>query len=92
MAKTVLTKEQYDLLISTYKDKRTYAAAARAVGISAAVATRIIKEYLEGHDADEEETASGAPLQYNGPAPKANPDFEDVYYCFWSSMKEKTND
>lgn len=92
MAKTVLTKEQYDLLISTYKDKRTYAAAARAVGISAAVATRIIKEYLEGHNAEEEEMIDGALLQYNGPAPKANPEFEDVYYCFWSSMKERADD
>ena len=92
MAKTVLTKEQYDLLISTYKDKRTYAAAARTVGISAAVATRIIKEYLEGHDAGEEETASGMSLQYNGPAPKVKPEFKDIYYCFWNSIKEKVDD
>lgn len=92
MAKTVLAKEQYDLLISTYQDKRTYAAAARAVGISAAVATRIIKEYLDGHGANEEEVVNGALLQYNGPTPKANPDFKDVYYCFWNSMKEKIDD
>ena len=38
MTKTVLQKEQYDLLIRTYNEKGTYAAAARAVGISSSVA------------------------------------------------------
>lgn len=82
MAKTVLSKEQLDLLLSVYNTEGTYAAAARAVGISSAVATRIIKEYKETHQSTETENNS-APLEYNGPAPKENPDFNDVHYCFW---------
>ena len=43
--KTILTQEQLDLLLSTYKEKGTFAAAGRAVGISSAVAKRIISEH-----------------------------------------------
>lgn len=83
MAKTVLTKEQLDLLLSTYNQVGTYAAAGRAVGISSPVATRIIKEYKEAHPDDVDESVE--PISYNGPAPKSQPDFNDVHYCFWNA-------
>lgn len=82
MAKTVLTKEQLDLLLSVYNSEGTYAAAGRAVGVSSAVATRIIKEYKEAHQTTELESES-APLEYNGPAPKEIPDYNEIHYCFW---------
>lgn len=83
MAKTVLTKEQLDLLLSTYNQVGTYAAAGRAVGISGPVATRIIKEYKEAHPDNVDESVE--PISYNGPAPKTQPDFNDVRYCFWNA-------
>lgn len=83
MAKTVLQKEQYDLLIRTYNEKGTYAAAARVVGISSSVATRIIKEFLESGVSLEEEPQEI--LAYSGPQPKENPEYNDIYYCLWNS-------
>lgn len=66
--KIELTKEQLDLLLSVYDEKKTYAAAARAVGISSPVATRIIKEHLTAKA--EEATI---PTEYNGPQPPEYP-------------------
>lgn len=83
MAKTVLSKEQLDLLLSTYNQVGTYAAAGRAVGISGSVATRIIKEYKEAHPDGIDESVES--ISYNGPAPKPLPVFEDVHYCFWNA-------
>ena len=71
MAKTVLQKEQYDLLIRTYN------------GISSSVATRIIKEFLESGVSLEEEPKEI--LAYSGPQPKENPEYNDIYYCLWNS-------
>ena len=75
MAKTILTQEQLDLLLSVYNDKGTFAAAGRAVGVSAAVAKRIIGEHI--NDTPAEET----PTVYTGPEPKENPTRNDIWYA-----------
>lgn len=77
MAKTILTQEQLDLLLSVYNDKGTFAAAGRAVGVSAAVAKRIIGEH-------QNETPIDAPASYIGPEPKENPTRNDIWHAFVS--------
>ena len=76
MAKTILTQEQLDLLLSVYNDKGTFAAAGRAVGVSAAVAKRIISEHQ--NDAPTE----SVPTTYAGPSPKENPTRNDMRSAF----------
>lgn len=60
--KTILEKEQLDLLLSTYKEVGTFAAAGRAVGISGAVAKRIIGEHMNF-----EESKVETVTEYSGP-------------------------
>lgn len=75
MAKTILTREQLDLLLSVYKEKKTFAAAGRAVSVSAAVAKRIISEHQNEIHVD-------VPVSYTGPEPKENPTKNDIWYVF----------
>lgn len=71
--KTELTEEQLDLLLSTYAKTKTYAAAARAVGITAAIATRIIKENIK-----QKKEIAAVPKTYESVQPKEFPDFADL--------------
>lgn len=75
--KTILTQEQLDLLLSTYKEKGTFAAAGRAVGVSAAVAKRIIGEH-----ADVDSSTESVPAVYTGPLPKKYPTKNDMWAAF----------
>lgn len=77
--KTILEKEQLELLLSTYKEVGTFAAAGRAVGISSAVAKRIIGEHLK----DESNSTPSVPITYNGPAPLENPTRENIWYALY---------
>lgn len=79
--KTILTQEQLDLLLSTYKEKGTFAAAGRAVNVSAAVAKRIVSEHM--NDIPSEST----PVAYTGPAPKENPTKNDIWSAFNKSKE-----
>lgn len=74
--KTILTQEQLDLLLSTYKEKGTFAAAGRSVGISSAVAKRIVSEHQNDVPAED------IPTVYTGPTPKENPTRSDIWNAF----------
>lgn len=74
--KTILTQEQLDLLLSTYKEKGTFAAAGRAVGISSAVAKRIVSEHQNDTPTED------VPTVYTGPTPKENPTRSDIWNAF----------
>lgn len=79
--KTILTQEQLDLLLSTYKEKGTFAAAGRAVGVSAAVAKRIVSEH--GNNTPTE----SVPAIYAGPIPKENPTRNNIWSAFNKSKE-----
>ena len=81
MAKTILTQEQLDLLLSVYSDKGTFAAAGRAVGVSAAVAKRIISEQISNAPTEEK------PTTYTGPVPNENPTRNDIWSAFNKSKE-----
>lgn len=78
--KTILEKEQLELLLSTYKKVGTFAAAGRAVGVSSAIAKRIVGEHLK-------DEVCIAPIKYDGPQPLENPIRENVWYAMYKDKE-----
>ena len=81
--KTEVSKEVLATLLSVYKEKGTFAAAARETNLSVAVATRIIKENINKANEKPVEVAA----EYTGPSPVEFPRKEEVIN-FWNPEKD----
>lgn len=69
--KFIPTDEQLKTMVAAYEKEGTYAAAAKSIGVSTAVATRVLKEHYQDNDLNIYEYKGGIPEEPDKPLEKA---------------------